>query len=150
MTRCARSEGGLGSSLQVLLPPKIIPRICGRASMLLGTAAVLQPPQERGGNTQVRPLPGAGLQGRLAGGCKHLLKPQTPMPVPWERPFWQCPLGFPGKAPGRVLGRSSRPPRDDALGFYISAAESTAAPKPAPKAASPASKPGEDDSQGYG
>lgn len=49
------------------------------------------------------------------------------MPAPWERLFWQHPPGFPGWAPGRLLGRSSRLPRDDALGFerFISKLQSS-------------------------
>lgn len=59
-------------------------------------------------------------------------------------------LAAPAWLSGQDSGAGAWLPRDDALGFYISSADSKAAPKPAPEVTSPASKPGEDDSQGYG
>lgn len=50
-------------------------------------------------------------------GAIHLLKTTSPAAGAMEKLFWQRPPGFPGRAPGRVLGCRSQTPGNDPLGI---------------------------------
>ncbi|XP_051470795.1 uncharacterized protein LOC127382792 [Apus apus] len=86
-------------------------------------------PQEQGGNLQGMPCQGLGYQQ----GWQELptpLKAPTQKPVPGRGCFGSTP-GFSRQGSRVGAGPQPRLPGDDALGFYISSADSKAALKPA-------------------